>query len=582
MYTEKKEKRYQSILKKLIAEPLLLIQLFALAVLSIALAEPYIYAAADFDHTVIILDASASMQAKDFAPSRFAQAVSLAKQYTQGRVSIIMAMNAPVLVFERGGARDANLVLDQLKAGATSANLGDAILLARGLIGKERGRIVVISDFAGWEGLSPLIAEKIIASRNIEVEYAQVGSNSARNVGIISTKFKDDELSFVVKNFYKESQRVTVNVYLNNRLQSSDTRTIPAYTSDFFTLTNITQREGILKIALQSEFDDFPLDDTIYISIPKVKTRSVLIISENKTSPLHVAIAVLPNTKRENATPPILPKFDQDLVVLSNVKQNSLLPGTAADLKSYVEGGGNLVVLASQDLPKLGINELLPVEIAGLSNNSSKIVVDLENEFSRDIDFGWVSNYFNARAKNNSIVIASALRDGTPIVAYWVKGLGKVIYLGTNNAPGDAIQGDFYLKASYPIFWLQLINWISATYNLNDFNYKTGEILPFPTEQIVTFESEAGAKTIETKNLLLNEVGIYSIGDRKISANLLDEHESNLLAIELSGEATALSKKMELAGERKIEKLYLEPYLLSLALALIGLELVYLKRRGEL
>ncbi len=583
MYTEKKEKRYHSILKKLIAEPLLLIQLLALAALSIALSGPYIFAAAaDFDHTVIVLDASASMQARDVAPNRFSQAVSLAKQYTQGRVSIIMAMNAPVLVFERGGARDANLVLDQLHPSATSANLGDAILLARGLIGKERGRIVVISDFAGWEGLSPLIAEKIIASKNIEVEYVQVARNSStKNIGIISTKFKDDEFSFVVKNFMAEKQRVTVNVYLNDHFQSSDTRTIPAFTSDFFTLTNITQREGILKITLQPE-DDFPLDNTIYISLPKVKARSVLVISENKTSPLHVAMEVMPNTKLYSATPPILPKFDQDLVVLSNIKQNSLLPGTVADLKTYVESGGNLVVLASQDLPKIGISELLPVEITGLSNNSSKIVVDLENEFSRGIDFGWVSNYFNARAKNNSIVIASAVRDGTPIVAYWVKGLGKVIYIGTNNALGDAISGDFYVKASYPIFWLQLIDWVSATYNLMDFNFKTGEILSFPTEQVVTFESQAGAKTIETKNLLLNEVGIYSIGDRKISANLLDERESNLSPSELSSEAAALLKKPELAGERKIEKLSLEPYLLSLALALIGLELVYLKRRGEL
>ncbi|MEM2924658.1 MAG: BatA domain-containing protein [Methanocellales archaeon] len=585
MYTEKKEKKYHSILRKLIAEPLLLIQLFALAALSIALAGPYIYAAAaGFDHTVIVLDASASMQAKDVKPSRFAQAIDLAKQYTQGRVSIILAMNTPVLIFERGGARDANLVLDQLQPSATSANLGDAILLAKGLIGKERGRIVVISDFAGWEGLSPLIAEKIIASKNIEVEYVQVASDTnPKNVGIISTKFKDSELSFVVKNFAAEEKRVTIYVYLNDRFQSSDKRIIPAYSSDFFTLTNITQKGGVLKINLEVEGeDDLPIDNILYISIPQVKNRRVLVISENITSPLHIAISVLPNTKLINATPPVLPKFDQDLVVLSNVKQNSLLPGTLADLKSYVEGGGNLVVLATQDLPKLGINELLPVEIIGLSNNSSSIVVDLENEFSRDIDFGWVNNYFNARAKNNSIVIASALRDGTPIVAYWVKGLGRVIYLGTNCAFGDVISGDFYLKTNYPVFWLQLIDWVSATPNLMDFNFKTGEILPFSSEQIVTFESQAGAKTIETKNLLLNEVGIYSIGDRKISANLLDEHESNLSPSEFSSEAAALLKKTELSGEKQIEKLNLKPYVLCFVLALVILELIYLKHRGEL
>lgn len=586
MYTEKKEKRYHSVLRKLVGDPLLLIQLFALAVLSIALAGPYYFAAGgSVDHTVIVLDASASMQAKDVEPSRFAQAASIAKDYTEGRVSIVIAMSSPAVVLEKGVAKDAQLVLDQLEPRSTPTNLADAILLAKGLIGKEKGRIVVLSDFAGWEGLSPLIAEKIVASKNIEVKYVQVGSKSSgKNIGIISTQFKDSDLSFVVRNFMTEQQKVTINVYLNERFQSKEVKTIPAFSSDFFTLTNVTQQEGILKITLQPD-DDFPLDNAVYISIPRIRDRSVLVVSENKTSPLHLAISVVPQTKLEKSQPPIIPKFNHNIVVLSNVRRGSLLPGTISDLKAYVEGGGTLVVLASQELPQLNVSELLPVEIIGLSNNSSNIVVDLENEFSEGIDFGWVSNYLNVKAKNSSLVIASAVKDGTPIVAYWNKGLGKVVYLGTSNAPGDSISGDFYTKTSYPIFWLKLVDWVSATADPKDFNYKTGEFVPFSVEQQVIFNpmSRAGNKTFETKNLFLDEAGIYAIGERKISANLLDEHESSISITEISSDAAAVLKEQELAGDKpREEKLNLEPHLLMLAFLLILLELIYLRSRGEL
>ncbi len=585
MYTEKKEKKYHSVLRKLVSDPLLIIQLFALAALSIAVAGPYIMAAVSgVDHTVIVLDASASMQAKDVEPSRFAQAVNLAKDYTEGRVSVIMAMSSPAVVLEKGGGKEAKLVLDQLTPRATPTNLGDAILLARGLIGKEKGRIVVISDFADWAEFSPLIAEKIVASKNLEVKYVQVGSKGAgSNIGIISSSFKDGEFSFVVRNFKTEQQRATVNVYLNDRFQSSEVKTIPVFGSDFFTLTNVTRTEGVLKIALLPE-DDFPLDNAAYISIPGVRDRSVLVVSQNKTSSVHIAISVVPNTKLENSTPPVIPKFTQNIVVISNVKQNSLLPGMISDLKTYVEGGGTLVVLASQELPKLGIGDLLPVEVSGLSNNSSKIVIETDSEF-RDVDFGWVNNYLSARAKNSSLVIASTARDSTPIFAYWNIGLGKVIYLGTSNAPGDAIQGDFYTRATYPIFWLKLIDWVSATADPKDFNYKTGEVISFPAEQQVTFNpiSKPETVTMVTKNLLLDEVGIYSIGERKISANLLDERESSISISDISSDAAAVLKEQQLAGDKpREEKLNFEPYLLIIAFLLVVLELIYLRSRGEL
>jgi len=64
---ERKEHRYETMLKKIIRDPLMLMQLLFLILLTLAMAAPF-YTANETvraDHTVIIIDASASMQAEN-------------------------------------------------------------------------------------------------------------------------------------------------------------------------------------------------------------------------------------------------------------------------------------------------------------------------------------------------------------------------------------------------------------------------------------------------------------------------------------------------------------------------------------
>ncbi|HEX7628473.1 MAG TPA: VWA domain-containing protein, partial [Candidatus Methanoperedens sp.] len=146
------KKRRLNIFRKFLKDPLFLIQLLALIIISLAIAAPFIMAneQAGGGSTVIILDASGSMQ----ADGRFTKAVDEANKFLSAKNTIILAQSIPVMVMKEAPASSATDALAKLKAKATSADLSSAILLGRRML-PEGGRIIVLSDFISWSGDSP-------------------------------------------------------------------------------------------------------------------------------------------------------------------------------------------------------------------------------------------------------------------------------------------------------------------------------------------------------------------------------------------------------------------------------------------
>ena len=61
--------------------------------------------------------------------------------------------------------------------------------------------------------------------------------------------------------------------------------------------------------------------------------------------------------------------------------------------------------------------------------------------------------------------------NGVPILSYWRLGKGMVIYNGLE------MDSDFYLRPEYPIFWYQMVNWITGVPDISQSNRKTGEMI---------------------------------------------------------------------------------------------------------
>ncbi len=551
------KRRLRSLFDRLIKDPLLLIQLLAMTILIFGIAGPYYFANAEYERTVIVLDTSASMSASDVKPDRFTEALEIAREYTgkSEKNSLILAQNVPVLLYTDENSKQAIDGLRGLKPEATGTDLDEAIMSAIDLIGNKTGKLVIISDFSGQD-ISAV--QKIIESRNIPAEYRQIGIDGS-NLGIVDASVEDNSLGFVVRNYNNIPEETIIKI-MNGDSAKTIKRTIKPKSREFFTVTNMNAVTA--KISLEPN-DDFSLDNMLYISMQDPKSKHILLLSDSsgKSRSISKAFESIPNLEIEKVSFDRAPRnLDYGMVILYDYTISSLLPGTMEDIRNYARNGGTVVFEAASDLPFLDTKDLLPVNVSGIANPS---LIDVKRSgLTNDIDFG-VSKYLKGTTKEGAVELASAI-DG-PILAYSFFGKGKIVYIGTNED-----WGDFHLKTSYPIFWYRLLEFADPA--SGELNFKSGTLLPLDSEKSIKGPHLA----IRTDKLYLGETGFYEIEDKTIASNLLDEKESDISVPEIN-----FTKYKEGSGG-SIEKIHLFAILSLLAILFIGLELYYLKYRGEI
>ncbi|WP_225419937.1 VWA domain-containing protein [Methanohalophilus profundi] len=117
-----------------------------LILLSTAAAAPFYTSQEDLsdEHTVIIIDASASMQ----SGNRFDDATRLAEGYLSKKNSVILAKSSPEIVVENTGSSQASDALENVEPSDTIADLSGAMSEGMRLLSQRGGTMVVVSDFA--------------------------------------------------------------------------------------------------------------------------------------------------------------------------------------------------------------------------------------------------------------------------------------------------------------------------------------------------------------------------------------------------------------------------------------------------
>lgn len=564
MELEKKKKL--NIFRKFLKDPLFFLQLLVLVLLSFALAAPFIMAEQEGKgNTVVILDASASMQADE----KFRKAVAQANNFLSSRNTIILAENLPVMVMKQAPSKTASDAMKKLKAKATSADLASAILLGKRTL-PEGGRMVVFSDFASWEGESPLIAKKIAEASGINVKFITIKGNTD-NIAIVNGWFEDNDYKILIKNFNIDEQEINLEVFTNNENVFSTSLKLKAGAREYFVISDL--QPGITRISISGGNDALLVDNNAYVVIPESLERKLLYIGSSDF-PSFLALKLLPFTDIKQ-TEESLASFSDYSVVFVNSKLSSEAERSLSD---YIKEGGNAVIIASPNITNM---DLLPVKLAGISNQTSlSVVLPARITQGIGIDKVDVKRHFKAIAKRGSVVIIEG-GDGSPLLAYWKYGRGMVIYLGLADPKGNIydplnkeVWNDFFTLPEYPLFWKQLLEWISGSLDVSEYNTKTGAFIRFPKVQTVKTPGDK----VTTDVLLLDEVGVYELEDKQIAVNLFDEQESNLEAKNISltsGEKIRYSEVIR-------SKRYLDIYLIIIAMFLVFLELYYLRWRGEL
>jgi len=544
-----KEKRY-AFFRRLMRNLIFLLQLLILAALAFSVAEPFMKISEDIaaKNTVIVIDGSASMQAADGISTRFEKARSKAKSQISGKTSVILAIDQPLVVLEQGSNSEASSVISSLRPADTTTNIEGAMYEAENLLKGENGKIVVISDFITDDEIDqPLKARRIIASKENSIEFIKVGGK-VRNIGIVNLELEKRSFKVYVKNYNTKEEAVLIKHMQGEKTLSQKELTIQPNSLE---IAEFQMADGTSKVEIDVN-DALVVDNIAYLSAPLSKKIKILVLTNKKKSFLMDALQASKDTELEIRVPPIVKAYElnHDIIVIDSVKE-SILPADIKDISSYIEKGHSLIITAHDKLSALKLSELNPVNIGPAVTKNTKVRIDILNEFTKDVDFNTTRKYLKANSKNNSIVVAS-MADNSPLIAYMLHGKGKTFYYGIFDD-----YSEFKKTLSYPIFWNNVIKFLIETENVHDYNTKIGNI-----------------NAIEFK-----KAGIYEKGGKQVAVNLLNEKESgiNRDSKEFEDEVRFIEK----STMRKSNFKFVIPLILS-AILLMLLELVYIKKRGEL
>jgi len=566
--------RKTNFLRRLITNLLFILQLLLMLCILIAIAKPYVDVTKEslFKNTVIVLDVSSSMKAGLDSGTRFEKAVSIAKDGLGGINTLILAKKTPEAVLIDESAGKTKEYLNKLQPTDNPTNLYGAISAA-GSYAKADARIIVISDFIDTETDTDLnTIKKTLEAQGTKVDFVRVFS-VVPNIGIVDLSVTDIKTSAVIRNYNPEPVDIKLKV---NKVEES--LKIGAGSKELFTFTT-PPGTSKLELELGGAADEFKADNVAYVSAPSDTEKRVLFITNNNAygkTYLFNALDVMKNVKIDVAIPPKIPSLTgYDVFIFKDVNPNLILPGTFKGVKKEVEEGGKAAIIASQtDALSVDYQGLLPLQVKGITKDMTNILPVGGESLTSNIDFGITKKYFDvAKIEGKQVVLIAASDNMTPIITFSSMANGKVLFYGILDEDKEA-ETFFGKSPGYFVFWKRTVDFMTNTPSIKNLNFRTGSLLSFAEEQRI----ETPAGKITTKDLSLDNAGMYTLKDRTIAINLANEKESDV-----GKEDSLAAQGVSQGGDRFKEKtpLELEYLFIWAALILLLLELLYVKMRGD-
>ncbi|MFB6304451.1 MAG: BatA domain-containing protein [Haloferacaceae archaeon] len=546
------------LLERLRRNLLLVLQALVVVALALALATPYVTVPQSeaVDRTVLVVDTSASMATETGSGTRFAAALAAASGEVTGTTSVVAAGPSPRVVLRDGSRRAAEEALSSLSVTDAGGDLRAALAQASALA-DENARIVVLSDFAGdtaWR-------DEVTAARarGLSVALRQFDGGGGDNVGIVGRSFSGSEVTLTVRNF--GDRRATRTLSLGR-----ERRRVTLAPGDLATVTLPVPAGG--GEARLTPGDSFPTDDVAYVAAPADATVDVLLFTNDRNRYLVTALEVVDAVSLTVAEPPTTVDREYDVVLYGDVEPDRLLRGSVRTGRETVEAGGGAGVLAAREMPTDTYGDLLLIEPerVGTAPTVGEVADD---ELTRDIDFPPPGEYVNGSLRRGRSLVATG--EGAPLLAVDDRGAGRVLYYGYVDE-----SSPFKFNYQYPVFWKRAAFYLAGREPLPELNRATNERLTFANETtVVTPSGETTGRSVP-----LVEAGFYRVGDRRVGASLYSASESDVAAdpIARGGDGGGVSAGTE---ERRVPRPLDGPVALA-ALALLVVELGYLRRRGDL
>jgi Ca-activated chloride channel family protein len=547
---------------------LMFLQLAILALLTLALARPFVPTQVVASGSVVILlDASASMQATDVAPSRFDAAVRAAREVVgglgSGDVATIVAVGPQPQVLA-SATNDRALLRRALDRASPTVGTADweaaFALVGASLAGSTDVKTVIISDGALPEVLPALAGE---------VRFVSVGGGSDNlSIAALATREGDagPQAFLRVANYGDTDAGPLVEFSADGALFDARRLSVPAGGSADLTLTDLPYDMQVLGAHVVIE-DALSLDNAAWaVHTPPVSGR-VLLVSEGNLF-LERALGALPSVELTRLSPDqLLPSEPYDLYVYDRV-----ITGTLP--------AGNLWLIG----PASSVGDGFPIKVGGVFTATAITDVAADDPLLRYVD---LSNVHVSQARRvepppGARVLVEA--RGGPLLFVAERPEGRLAVLTF-----DLQDSDLPLQIAFPILTANLADWLlpqgAARFPAA---VRPGDAVVIPTDPEAT-EIIVTAPDGERYAILVGEqapvfvatdrLGVYSVeqasqaGDVLQSAafavNLFEEAESDIAPTEtvMIGQAEMAAKPEQEEGRREFW-----PWLAGAALCVVAIE----------
>jgi hypothetical protein len=521
-------------LKRLLS---LFLQLALLALLVLALGDPRAAESLIKGRNVVVLvDASASMQATDVSPTRLGAAKEEVNKMIRGLGGadrmLIAQMDALVTPLGpmTGDTSALEREVDSIAATDARADFPRALRFATDVLrGADRPEIVVVSD--GALG-APDDASGAVHLGDAKLSYVRVGK-SAKNVGITQ---------FSVRRYPLDRSRYEVMLELTN--SSPDVEDVELQLLGDGALVDLTKlrlqpgerlprfypqlsgasRTLEAKIArVDGTHDDLPVDDHAYALLPERRRAKVLVVTPGNTY-LEAALLLDEYLDVTDVAPPgyadAIAKGGWDAVVFDGVTPAE--PPKANALYLDPRGPG------------------APVQVEGLLKTPGFDKVDRKHPAVRflALDDVNVAEGHKLVPASGDKVLGAADGGASPILVAGTRESWKFVAMGF-----DVRQSDLPLRIAWPLFVLDCINWFTDEDAEYLSAYRTGDVWRVPVGTAATKAtvkmpdgSSQSVAVHEGRAVLLGQrAGFYEVrsdaGDDAakpvaFAANLLDADES--------------------------------------------------------
>ncbi len=496
---------------------LLLLQLLLLAALVVALARPFLRVPTVATGTVVVLlDASASMNAVDVGPTRFEAARQAVRQLIDGladssQMSLILVGRQPEALASATG--DKEVLRDALGRAAVSEGPADweaALALAAGAVrvgNAAQSTVVIVSDGGlPTEGLSALPGE---------VRYVPIGI-SANNLAFEALALRPTasgpQLFAAVANHGDADRAAIVSVYIGGQLYSAQQLTLPAGQTVNMVLTDLPREPAIYEARLSlpasaeegERLDDLSLDDRAWAVYPPGRPSSgrVLLISPGNIF-LEQVLAAFPGLQPFRKLPNApFPTDPFDLYVFDGVISDTV-------------PAGDLLLVNPRPNPLFAAGELF--------TNTTLLRVAANDPLTQFVDWSEV-HVLRARMVDVPTwarVLVEA--EGGPLVFAGEVGGRRVAVLTF-----DLHDSDLPLLVTYPILMSNLINYLAPAqaFSAPD-GLRPGETLtikPAGGDNVIAIEDPDGTRYAATAT----EAGVVFADTRALGVYSVFSNQSNL------------------------------------------------------